>query len=261
MLGLLKLAILHTVIFNISFLIILGITTKSLLNAIHMIDIVKDFNFSNGDGKRDPNLTRLQRFHLIGPFGPDVCGYMIKGSNQLKNLALTIDWLEPGLCSVQPTSNKDLLGKEYFNELKNVNSLKSVSELHLAAKYKKGRQKLDKDFAFYLLFSHGKSLKHLGNFKYWNFNYKDCRKDLAQDMIKQNLDLTFDEHLKEFQNKDEGIKDFRKCYVEGRSRLSCCDPRSVIYHHQHGTGNELLSDFFGNNFLERAILFFFQYLY
>lgn len=70
--------------------LILGVQTRNLQLAIQMIDIEKDFNFGNGEGKKDPNLVHLQRFHLIGPFGPDVTGYLIKGANQLKNLALTI---------------------------------------------------------------------------------------------------------------------------------------------------------------------------
>ena len=208
-----------------------------------MIDIEKDFNFGNGDGKTDPNLIHLQRFHLIGPFGPDVCGYIIKGATELNNLALTIDWLEPGLCSVQPSSSKDYLGIDYLNELKIVNNLKSVTELHLAARYRRGRLKLDKAFAYHILYNYGKTLKHLGNFKYWGFTYKDGKLDLAQDMIKNNLDLTFDEHLKQ-QNEDTSDKDFKKCYVEDRSRLSCCDPRSSISVQHNDSGNGLLSDFF-----------------
>ena len=74
------------------------------------------------------------------------------------------DWYEPGVCSVQPSSPKDYLGIDYFNELKTFNSMKSVTELHLASPTRKGRFRLDKNFATYILQNYGKTLKHLGNF-------------------------------------------------------------------------------------------------
>jgi len=124
--------------------------------------------------------------------------------------------------------------------------LKSVSELHLASPTRKGRFRLDKNFATYILQNYGKTLKHLGNFQYWGFSRKDGRWDLAQDMIKNNLDLTFDEHLQQQQNefKEAEETNFHKCYVDGRSCLSCCDPRNSISPKHIESQNHLLSDFF-----------------
>ena len=86
----------------------------------------------------------------------------------------------------------------------------------------------------------------LGNFQYWGFSRKDGRWDLAQDMIKNNLDLTFDEHLQQQQNefKEAEETNFHKCYVDGRSCLSCCDPRNSISPKHIESQNHLLSDFF-----------------
>ena len=46
---------------------ITGINTKQLANALQLqtIDVIKDFNLENGDGKDDPELKHLELFHLV----------------------------------------------------------------------------------------------------------------------------------------------------------------------------------------------------
>jgi len=68
-LGYLKLSWFQVIKLNLPNLqsLTLGVQTRNLQLAIQMIDIEKDFNFGNGEGKKDPNLVHLQRFHLIGP--------------------------------------------------------------------------------------------------------------------------------------------------------------------------------------------------
>ena len=46
---------------------ITGINTKHLANALQLqtIDVIKDFNLENGDGKDDPELKHLELFHLV----------------------------------------------------------------------------------------------------------------------------------------------------------------------------------------------------
>ena len=52
---------------NFSFFYIAGINTKHLANALQLqtIDVIKDFNLENGDGKDDPELKHLELFHLV----------------------------------------------------------------------------------------------------------------------------------------------------------------------------------------------------
>ena len=47
--------------------LITGINTKHLANALQLqtIDVIKDFNLENGDGKDDPELKHLELFHLV----------------------------------------------------------------------------------------------------------------------------------------------------------------------------------------------------
>jgi hypothetical protein len=62
----------------------LGITTRNLITSIQMIDIEKDFNIKNGEGKDDPLLSDLEYFHLSGPFGPEVVTYILKGKTGIR---------------------------------------------------------------------------------------------------------------------------------------------------------------------------------
>ena len=70
---------------------ITGINTKNLHLSTHiqMIDVIKDFNLNNGEGKDDPDLTHLKLFHLVGPFGPEVTSYIIKGATLIEDF---LEW-------------------------------------------------------------------------------------------------------------------------------------------------------------------------
>ena len=52
------------------------------------------------------------------------------GCDNLKKLTLGIEWPDPIFCSVNPTSRKDLLGREYLDEVRRVNSLSQLQEIH-----------------------------------------------------------------------------------------------------------------------------------
>ena len=52
------------------------------------------------------------------------------GCDNLKKLTLGIEWPDPIFCSVNPTSRKDLLGREYLDEVRQVNSLSQLQEIH-----------------------------------------------------------------------------------------------------------------------------------
>ena len=202
-----------------------GINTKQLANALQLqtIDVIKDFNLENGDGKDDPELKHLELFHLVGPFGPDVTSYMIKGAQHIKNLALVINWMDPSYCSIQPSSDKDYLGTDYLKELLKINPLENMTQLHLSGKDKKSRAKLDKDCVGYVLTTFGATLKHLGNFTYWNL--KNEKWNLINDITAQNRAIVMEEHLKS--RNGEKI-DFHKKFVEDRLTFSCQDPQSLI---------------------------------
>lgn len=224
------------------FLLLSGITTKNLLSSVHsMLDIVMDLNLSNGEGKDDPPMKHLEEFHLVGPFGSDVCSYIIKGAANLKNLALTIDWLDPPFSSAQPASDKDYLGIEYLVEIRKANDLKQLTELHLASRYRRGRSKLNKACAEFVLLKFP-NLHHLGSFKFWNFYSKFERRTLIEAVERSNRNINFDEDLKS-SRLDQPL-DFKKRYVDNRRTLSCQDPRSTVSPTYNENNNGMLNDFF-----------------
>ena len=219
---------------------------------VQEIDVIKDLNLSNGDGKDDPDLANLELFHLVGPFGPDVTKYILKGAKNLKNLALVINWLET--CSVQPTGDKDYIGIEYLKEVLKVNPLDTnLEQLHLSAIDKKNRHKLDKECAAFVLNTFGARLKHLGNFSNWNLK-RDDRNSLVAEIVAQNRSLVVDENLKI--NKlfgsggNGGDKiDFHKKFVENRMSFSCQDPQTLVFdQYDEGRNN--------NNFVADVISMF-----
>ena len=63
----------------------------------------------------------------------------------------------------------------------------------------------------YVLTTFGATLKHLGNFYYWNL--KNERWNLINEITAQNRSIVMEEHLKS--GKGEKI-DFHKKYVEDR---------------------------------------------
>ena len=178
-------------------------------------------------------------FLQVGPFGPDVTSYMIKGANHIKNLALVINWMDPSYCSVQPSSDKDYIGTEYLKELLKVNLLDQITQLHLSGRDKKSRAKLDKECVGYVLTTFGATLKHLGNFYYWNL--KNERWNLINEITAQNRSIVMEEHLKS--GKGEKI-DFHKKYVEDRLSFSCQDPNSLISEQYDDNRHGFMADLF-----------------
>lgn len=80
------------------------------LNFIHLfqdasLDLFPDTNFK---------LASLERVHISGPFGNALIKYLLRGAENIKSLALGIEWLDPAFCSTQPEGRSDFLGKEYL---------------------------------------------------------------------------------------------------------------------------------------------------
>ena len=206
---------------------ITGINTKNLHLSTHiqMIDVIKDFSLNNGEGKEDPDLTRLKLFHLVGPFGPEVTSYIIKGATLIEDLCLGIDWMTPHFCSIQPNSEKDFIGIEYLKEMIKVNTLPNLHQLHLSGLDDVSKAYLDKDCLNFVLNTFGSTLKHFGNFFKWNLSTLE-RWVTADRMTNQNCAIILEEHLKNI--KDEKV-DLQKKYVEDRKSYSCQDPNSLVF--------------------------------
>ena len=206
---------------------ITGINTKNLQLSTHiqMIDVIKDFNLNNDEGKDDPYLTHLKLLHLVGPFGPEVTSYIIKGATLIEDLCLGIDWMTPHFCSIQPNSEKDFIGIEYLKEMIKVNTLPNLHQLHLSGLDDVSRAYLDKDCLNFVLNTFGSTLKHFGNFFKWNLSTLD-RWVTADRMTSQNCAIILEEHLKNI--KDEKV-DLQKKYVEDRKSYSCQDPNSLVF--------------------------------
>ena len=74
-----------------------------------------------------------------------------------------------------------------------VNALAKVEELHLYAQFRRGRLRLAKDCADFVL-AKFPALKHLGNFSFWNLNRSEKSEILAKSRS-SNRGIIFDEDL------------------------------------------------------------------
>ncbi len=74
---------------------------------------------------------------------------------------------------------RDLVGKEYLDEIMSVNALSKLEEIHLMAQYRKGRHRLTKACADFVL-DNFKALRHLGNFQFWNMGPSEVYSIIAQ---------------------------------------------------------------------------------
>ena len=95
--------------------------------------------------EKDMDLRSLQQgfhnlleLHLVGPLFSEYVRYAVAGANQLKCLTLGVEWPDESYCNVGPESRKDVLGKEYIEELLSVNSLQYTEELHFFAQNRRG---------------------------------------------------------------------------------------------------------------------------
>ena len=184
------------------------------------VDVIKDFNFGNSDVNSDPKLTHLKRFHLAGPFGPDVTCYMLDGATQIDDLGLAINWLEPNYCNVQPITDKDYIGIEYLEEIFKVNTLESLSQLHLVGWNTRSRSKLNKECVGYVLAVFWNVLKHLGNFFHWNLKYEE-QFEIAEWMTAVDCSIKLEEHL--FYPYE-----VTETFFDDRLTFSCQHPESLF---------------------------------
>lgn len=163
-----------------------------------MIVVEKDVDVSLasslGESRRHP-LPHLAQLHLVGPLGCDFARYLVAGCDNLRSLTLGIEWPDTAFCNVAPGSRRDLLGREYMDEVRSVNSLSGLEEIHLFAQYSRCRNYLTKDFALYMLAEFGR-LRHFGNFSFWDMNYPQ-RQEVLSAVRRSNRDITFDEDYAE----------------------------------------------------------------
>ena len=191
----------------------------TLAGSVTSILVEKDVDLalanSLGESRRHP-LRELRELHLVGPLGCDCARYILSGCDNLRSLTLGVEWPDPAFCNVMPTSRHDLLGREYLNEVRAVNSLAHIEEMHLYAQHGRGRTSLDKEFALYVL-GEFKRLRHFGNFVFWKMSNAD-KQSVISTARKTNRDISFDEDYAEEWSPAGSSGDFRRnlkdCYYE-----------------------------------------------
>jgi len=191
-------------------------TSKDVVGSIAQISLDKDVNLSFGTHQKN-RLDRLEQVHLVGPYGCEFVRYTLSGCPSIKSLTLGIEWPDPAFCNVQPTARKDLLGKEYLEEVRSNNRLDNLEELHLLAQYGRGRAKLNKEFADYVL-AEFKHLKHLGTFRFWNLTQQEISV-IRHNNRKINRDITTDEDFTT--RHSQGKNKFLYNYTPGRGEAAC----------------------------------------
>lgn len=213
----------------------LAMTTTNLITTVAQIEVEKDLNL---EVYRDHKaaLKHLESLHVSGPFGNDVVKYLLRGANDLQSLWLGIDWLDPAFCTAQPSGRTDMVGQEYLEEVLTINNLQKLSELHMSAKYRRGRHHLSKSCADFVMDKFG-SLRHLGNFRYWDMSRQE-KQIVIQQARMANRNVVFDEDL-QTNNLEAPMLSFARRYVEDRHLLSCADHVS-----QQNESSGFLSDFF-----------------
>jgi hypothetical protein len=221
-----------------------------------MVDKDVDLALANsmGESRRHP-LPHLRELNLVGPLGCDYARYILTGCDNLRSLTLGVEWPDPAFSNALPASRRDLLGREYLDELRGVNpNLVNLSELHLFAQYSRGRTRLDKDFALYILAAF-QNLRHFGNFLFWKMTQADKQAVFAE-ARKANRDITFDEDYTEEWSGSGGSSSFRKHIRDGYHERACSwmplrSPSRYLYF------EEVIGRLFINqNHVVRLILFF-----
>jgi len=162
------------------------------------------------------HFSKLRELHLIGPLESGYVRYAVHGANLLKSLTLGIEWPDSTSCNVVPTQAKDMLGREFLDEVRSVNSLALLEELHLFTQYRRGGSKLDADLAFHIA-RELKNLRHLGTFRFWNI--RDLLIEEVMDEIRRiNPAITFDEDYP----RQPALEDrFLDLHVEDRGSVAC----------------------------------------
>jgi len=190
-------------------------TCKDVVGAIAQISLEKDVNLSLDGSKQ--TMDRLEQVHLVGPYCSEFAQYTLAGCPNVTSLTLGVEWPDPAFCNVQPGSRKDLLGREYLDQVKVSNKLDKLEELHLVAQYGRGRSRLTKEFADQVL-TEFKRLKHLGTFRFWNMTQQEITV-IRHNIKKTNRNITTDEDFtaKNSQSKNK----FLHHYTPGKGEAAC----------------------------------------
>lgn len=192
----------------------LVMTTKNVLATVSRVQVDKDHNIQLNSNEKH-FLTNLEDFHLSGPFGYEVVQYLLMQAEKIKSLSLGIEWLDPAFCDNQPLTRKDLIGREYLEEILSVNPLPNLEQLHLMAQYRRGRKRLNR-FCLDFILSKFPKLKHLGSFFHWNLSLFEIREIMDQ-LRFSNVGLILEEDLQSTANEPK----FEYKYVAERKSLSC----------------------------------------
>jgi hypothetical protein len=213
---------------------------------------------SMGESRRHP-LPHLRELHLAGPLSCDYACYILTGCNNLRSLTLGVEWLDSAFSNALPASRRDLLGREYLEELRGVNpNLIKLSELRLFAQYSRGRTRLDKEFALYILAAF-KDLRHFGNFVFWKMTQAEKQAVFAE-ARKANRNITFDEDYSE--KWSGGSFNFRKHIRDGypyHERMCLLMPARSPFHYVDEVRGRLFirAWLFGSRFAcAQAVIFF-----
>jgi len=67
---------------------------------------------------------------VFGPFRSDLIEFMLHGALSLKSLSLGVDYLDPFMCPLQPTSRDDFLGKGYLRKVLSSNRMVKNADWH-----------------------------------------------------------------------------------------------------------------------------------
>ncbi len=93
--------------------------------------IKDDSNITVFKDSKKSGFSKLEEFHLSGPFGSDFVKFLLHGADGLRSLSLAIEWPEPPFCDPQPQGARDFLGLEYMQEVLRLNSLPHLHEASL----------------------------------------------------------------------------------------------------------------------------------
>jgi len=192
-------------------------TSSNLLATTSKILVERDVDLRlESSSSSRGHFSKLKELHLIGPLESGYVRYVVHGANKLKSLTLGIEWPDSTFCNVIPTQSKDMLGREFLDEVRSVNSLALVEELHLFTQYRRGGCKLDADLAFHIA-QELKNLRHLGTFKFWNIP-ELLLEDVMTEIRRLNPAITFDE---DYPRQPARGNRFLDLHVEDRGRVAC----------------------------------------
>lgn len=137
-----------------------------------------------------------------------------------------------------------------MEEILPVNRLENLRDLHLLAQSSRGRSRLVKSFADYIMDKFPK-LRHFGNFVYWRLKGEEVESIIAQSRS-LNRDITFDEDLKARLRSDGRISPFEYRYIPGRSELHCSKIPARRLTHFFDVLPQLVPNLLGDNFVDES---------